>query len=676
MFALFHRRHLRRSALLLPFFATVLLLAAYTRHAARQQKGKNKIPMNRVLYRQGHTVTQTHTTWLRTTKTVFTGAADGHVQESGQIETTNPRETGPLEQHPYRSDGLLEVNPNGPHPIFKLIRDAEAAWEDKHRRASKMLEEAVREYKRRYKRDPPPGFDDWWAYVQKHDVQLPDEYDQIYNDLEPFWGMDPNDLQVIQRDWEGHADSYTIGKDNPEDSIKLVNYTLPGNEKVRFDLAGGAFQIMELLEEVEKSIPPFRAVFSPHDNPNLFTDYELKQMALEAARTGTYLDIGKPPEVKVDGWISACAPDSAARTRPIDISSPLPPPRTKTFIHDHRLAMDPCHHPELLRLHGQFLSHNKGPVPHRTMIPQFSYCPTLLHHDIMPAMPINWVEDVIPRSDDPEWDNREDDRLYWRGRNTGIWYARDTQWRLAQRTRLVEWANQGFEGNVSIMNPRSDETERVGEAVQVKRGRYAPALADVAFVGDPISCEDEMCGELDRMFEYRQSHDAKKAGRYRYVMDVDGNGWSSRFKRLITSNALIFKSTIYPEWYTDRIEPWVHYIPVQVDLSDLYDSLLFFRGGLLGPGDPDYDSDADSASHSDLNSDMDTNTEQTAETRRPVRVHRHHEDLAKKIAEAGREWSLKYWRKEDLTAYMFRLFLEYARVMSLDRDKNQFVLPA
>ena len=60
----------------------------------------------------------------------------------------------------------------------------------------------------------------------------------------------------------------------------------------------------------------------------------------------------------------------------------------------------------------------------------------------------------------------------------------------------------------------------------------------------------------------------------------------------------------------------MHYIPVQVDLSDLYDSLLFFRG------DPNGDN--------------------------------HHDEMARKIAEAGREWSLGFWRREDLTAYMFR----------------------
>ena len=125
-----------------------------------------------------------------------------------------------------------------------------------------------------------------WSYVQEHRVQLPDEYDQINKDLEPFWGVNPKDLQNIQRDWEGHADTYTIGKDDMEDTITLLNYTLPGNDRIRYDLAGGAFQVMELLEDVEKFIPPFRAVFSPHDNPNLLTDWELKQMALQAARRG------------------------------------------------------------------------------------------------------------------------------------------------------------------------------------------------------------------------------------------------------------------------------------------------------------------------------------------------------------------------------------------------------
>ena len=67
----------------------------------------------------------------------------------------------PLGKHTLTPDGLLVVNPRGPHPIFQLISDAEAAWEAKRARASNSLDAAVAEYRRRYRRAPPLGFDKW-----------------------------------------------------------------------------------------------------------------------------------------------------------------------------------------------------------------------------------------------------------------------------------------------------------------------------------------------------------------------------------------------------------------------------------------------------------------------------------------------------------------------------------
>jgi len=66
-----------------------------------------------------------------------------------------------LGKHKYRPDGLLELNPNGPHPIFELVERAERAWADRQARASKTMPEAVKEYRRRYGRNPPKGFDLW-----------------------------------------------------------------------------------------------------------------------------------------------------------------------------------------------------------------------------------------------------------------------------------------------------------------------------------------------------------------------------------------------------------------------------------------------------------------------------------------------------------------------------------
>lgn len=69
-----------------------------------------------------------------------------------------------LGKHRFRPDGLVEVNLEGPHPIYELISRAEQEWEAKHARASQTLDQAVAEYKRRYKRNPPKGFDLWRVF--------------------------------------------------------------------------------------------------------------------------------------------------------------------------------------------------------------------------------------------------------------------------------------------------------------------------------------------------------------------------------------------------------------------------------------------------------------------------------------------------------------------------------
>lgn len=70
--------------------------------------------------------------------------------------------------------------------------------------------------------------------------------------------------------------------------------------------------------------------------------------------------------------------------------------------------------------------------------------------------------------------------------------------------------------------------------------------------------------------------------------------------------------------YSDRIQPWVHYVPVKYDFTDLYDILAFFNGDVHGQGSPG------------------------------------HDDIGAAIGTAGRRWSLTHWRREDMVAYMFR----------------------
>jgi hypothetical protein len=75
------------------------------------------------------------------------------------------------------------------HPIPRLMMDAERQFRALMSRQSHSLRGAVAEYKRRYGRSPPKGFDAWWRFVQENGVKIIDEYDGLVSDLEPFWEM-------------------------------------------------------------------------------------------------------------------------------------------------------------------------------------------------------------------------------------------------------------------------------------------------------------------------------------------------------------------------------------------------------------------------------------------------------------------------------------------------------
>lgn len=81
------------------------------------------------------------------------------------------------------------------HPIPQLMHDAQVKFRAKIMRQSKTLPAAVKEYRARYKRDPPKGFDDWFQFAQDNKVKIIDEYDGLNNDLEPFWGMSGEELR-------------------------------------------------------------------------------------------------------------------------------------------------------------------------------------------------------------------------------------------------------------------------------------------------------------------------------------------------------------------------------------------------------------------------------------------------------------------------------------------------
>ena len=123
-----------------------------------------------------------------------------------------------------------------------------------------------------------------WSYVAEHNVQLPDEYDQIHNDLEPFWGVEPADLRKTQEELEKKKDSYTLGK-NEEGKVDVLAWAF---EEGRYDhYIRASVQVIGLLREIQDYLPSFRATFSPHDGPNRLSDHGILTAVLDAAFSQT-----------------------------------------------------------------------------------------------------------------------------------------------------------------------------------------------------------------------------------------------------------------------------------------------------------------------------------------------------------------------------------------------------
>ncbi|GAA5953962.1 hypothetical protein JCM21900_003066 [Sporobolomyces salmonicolor] len=539
--------------------------------------------------------------------------------------------------HQFHPNGQLYVEPlstfpepPAPHPILTLIKRAENEWNQKVERQSKTLKDAVREYRRRYKKNPPRGFDRWWAYVKANRIILTDEYDQIHRDLEPFWALEPSDLAHRVRVMQDRDETFTI-------RVTAGKVTEVGEQA----FLRRAKDLGDLISRFSAHVPDVNLTFTRHDQPACQLDWFHKERMIELAQMGEFwgpsefLATGNPA---LSNWAVGCPPDSPLRQIETQIleayedeeavpsrdelkpklkAAYTPPESSKrSYIYDHQAAMDICQHPEIMPIHGFTSAPGTDPGP---LVPLFTFAKTNIHSDVL-VTPLEQYSDTYIGYD-PDWDKKEFNKLMWRGSTTGIDFYVQNDWKNSQRARLHFVANEQ-KGSKDVLYAEGDGAVR---EKQFNVNGLNRAYMDVSFSGGPVQCDPETCEIMNELIDFQPTMGLSDSYKYKYVMDVDGNGWSGRFHRLMSMKACVLKSTLFPEWYGDRIQPWVHYVPVKVDYSDLYDILTFFRG-----------------TPNDLGA---------------------HDDLARKIGLAGKHWARDHWRKQDMAAYMFRLILEWARLL-------------
>ncbi|KAI1437894.1 hypothetical protein GGR50DRAFT_706918 [Xylaria sp. CBS 124048] len=494
------------------------------------------------------------------------------------------------------------------HPVEVLITKANNHFDSLMQNQSTTYEAAHAEYRRRYGFEPPAGFEAWYAFARSHQSPIIDEFDIISDGILPFLRLSGTEvLEIMSRIYpeSGHEVwtcvmsgfpaktqcGYRDRENDPNNAqfFDKITERLPVHLNLTF--------LLNHLDEPAVIIPP--AVERPS---NIRISNLADQRAYET--------------------LTKFCPFRQSRGRrqqesPVETYG-LP------FVTDRESDMDVCAHTEYGEMHGLLLAPEslrliEGPVP------VLSSGALNVFGDILyPSTAYTEEERFRYHStDDVEWEAKKNN-LYWAGSTTGG-HNSETSWRNMQRQRFVSLA-QNLNLTPSGTRTYSYLQEKRGdsEITRTTSSFLNSRLYDVAFASI-LQCDAKACEAQRKYFKPKPWASGNQPFRSRLVFDVDGNGISGRYYKLLASKSAPLKQTLFREWHDDRLMPWVHYIPVSQGMDELPELVFYLTSTPSG------------------------------------------RERAREIAEQGRKWFGRAFREIDMTIYMYRLFLELARLQDPER---------
>ncbi|CRK24849.1 hypothetical protein BN1708_014041, partial [Verticillium longisporum] len=604
-------------------------------------------------------------------------------RETGYLYALVPPDLGSQRQHGNDwagadANSITDTDDvNTTHPIDELIEEAQLRHRQLLGKQSLTLRQAASRYRERRGRHPPPGFDVWFAAAMASKAVIVEEFfDRIHHDINPFWAVDPAEMRrhaarqaFMIRVRGGKTATDTEGEEPPY--------------RVR--------QWAKLVAEMEPHIPDLDMFVNVMDESRVLVPWDTMRGYMAKEQQGRrlvpvdeavseYSGVGDAASVQHrhdPHWISdevtrywdhlrvACPPDSPGRnvtalpSFDVPVAYPAAAPEAYTYkgyVRNATAARDPCLQPHLRGLHGTFIesismstTHELLPVFAESKLPQNNamLVPGAVYLDDERVMYSGGAARGGP------W-HRKRNALIWRGVSSGARNKRHNWWHI-HRFRFVQMLNgttvaAAEAGDAARANtfalpppPPGDEMNVYDVAAQRagRLGAWLRSFADVAFTD--ILCDPpdmythwwkgplrkKICTMVEPYYAVADELPMKKMYNHKYLPDIDGNSFSGRYRAFLLSSSMPLKSTIYAEWHDDRLVPWVHFVPFDNTYVDLYGIMDYFLRG--------------------------------------------RDAAAEGIAADGKRWAETVLRREDMRLYVWRLLLEYARVMDDNRDRLAFV---
>ncbi|KAJ7595028.1 glycosyl transferase family 90-domain-containing protein [Mycena floridula] len=387
--------------------------------------------------------------------------------------------------------------------------------DDLYSRQSSTLERAISRYTLKTKRKPPLHFDRWYQYARDHSCLI-DEYDQIHNDFAPFYDLaarDPAFFQKMVTSVTAMVKTSKMGMATAQVRDGVFSFTDVNNDAIYYE--GWNMTI----EPFASLLPNLNIIFNGRDEPRVLFNYRVPdviEQALDASddqpfhhkpeRTSiVYKDQKKCLVPNRPNGFTSFANDASAFL----ISSTSSDYATDLYPILSASRVSPCFADILL--------------------------PSQYYNSKSP-----WAANYA-YPNNVTWENKQN-KLYWRGGSTGG-IIHGTDYHRFPRFRLLDIGR--------------DHTD----IMDVKISKF---LAD-EYCGD--DCDAEVIRNEYHIIDMTAPREAVYD--FKYLLDIDGNGFSGRYLGLMRSGSLVFKSTVFSEFFDHLLQPFIHYLPVLPDLSDL-----------------------------------------------------------------------------------------------------------